>query len=162
MPMTRGFRSNLVSVLGVLAIGGAFAGVAWAQGLHGADAVRARQEGLKATGAAFKTINDQLKGSNPDIAAIRGAANRIVVTANAMPGWFPADSAPSAVQGVRTKARPEIWSDSARFAQAMAGFRAQAPRLKAAADSGNIGQVRTQFAATGAACRTCHEPFRAQ
>lgn len=161
--MTPAFRSNLVTVFGVLAIGSAFAGVAWAQGaLHGAAAVTARQEGFKTQGRAFKVIADQLKTPAPDVAQIRTAAATINRTASVIQTWFPADSAPAAVPGVRTAAKPEIWSNAAQFAQAMAAFRAQAPQLKAAADSGNVDNIRTQFMATGRTCGGCHTPFRQQ
>jgi cytochrome c556 len=155
--MTPAFRTNLTTILGCLVIAGASA--ALAQGLSGAGAVHARQEGFKLQGAAFKVISDQLKTPAPDVAAIRTAANTVNHTADVIQTWFPAGSGAEA--GVPTRARPEIWTDQAHFAAAMAAFRAQAPRLKAAADSGNVDNIRTEFMATGRTCGGCHIPFRA-
>lgn len=159
--MTPALKTNLTTALICLVIAGGFAGVAMATGpLAGASAIAARQAGFKLQGAAFKVIADQLKAPTPDIAAIRTAAGTINHTADVISTWFPPGSGPEA--GVPTKAKAEIWTDNAHFLAAMAAFRAQAPRLKAAADSGNIDNIRTEFTATGRSCGGCHIPFREQ
>ena len=158
--VTPATKTNLISVAACLAIC-AFAGATIAAApLSGAAAIQARQAGFKVQGGAFKTISDQLKTPAPDIAAIRTAANAITRTAGQINTWFPVGSGPG--PGVVTKAKAEIWTDAPRFAAAMTAFRAQVPRLKAAADSGDLAAIRTEFVATGRTCGGCHIPFRAQ
>jgi cytochrome c556 len=152
-------KTHLLSAIACLAIAGVFGGTVLAQS-PGAAAITARQLGFKQQGGAFKTILDQLKAPAPDIARIRTAANVINRTAGQITTWFPAGSGPG--PGVRTAARPEIWTNSGDFNTAMTAFRNQAPRLKAAADSGDIARIRTEFGATGLTCRNCHVPFRAE
>ena len=136
-----------------------FGGATLAQS-PGAQAIAARQQGFPTLGGAFKSISDPLKAPAPDIAAIRVAANTIARTGGLIGGWFPAGSGPA--PGVRTKARPEIWTNSGQFGVAMTAFRNQGPQLKAAADSGDVARIRTEFAATGRTCAGCHTPFREQ
>lgn len=157
----RPLKGNLSTAIACLAIGAIFSTAALAAGpLTAAQAIAARQAGLKQVGAAFKTINDQLKTDTTDIESIRAAARVISANANAMPGWFPAGSGAEA--GIPTKAKPEIWSDSAGFAAAAAGFRAQAAAMQAAAESGDKARITAQVGPLFGACRTCHTPYRAQ
>lgn len=159
--MTPAFKTHLTTAIACLMIAGVFSGAALATApLAGAAAVQARQAGFKVQGGAFKTIADQLKAPTPDVGAIRTAANTVANQAGVIGTWFPAGSGPEA--GVPTRAKPEIWTDSAHFAQALNAFRTQAPRLKAAADSGNLDNIRAEFMATGRTCGGCHQTFRAE
>lgn len=132
------------------------AGVALGQ--SAADVIKARQQGYKAQGAAFKTINDELKKGSPNIAAIRSSAKVIADTGAAQYRWFPRGSGPEA--GVKTAAKPEIWSDAAGFSAAQKAFQAEANRLSQAAAKGDLGALRPQVGATGRSCASCHNKFR--
>lgn len=157
----RPLKGNLSTAIACLAIGAIFSTAALAAGpLTAAQAIAARQAGLKQVGGAFKTINDQLKADNTDMAAVLAAAKVINANANTMPTWFPAGSGAEA--GIPTKAKPEIWSDSAGFAAAAAGFRTQAAAMQAAALSGDKAKVAAQVGPLFGACRTCHTTYRAQ
>ncbi|MFO1015372.1 MAG: cytochrome c [Caulobacteraceae bacterium] len=156
----RALKGNLTTAIACLAIGAIFSTAALAAPLTAAQAIAARQAGYKQVGGAFKTINDQLKADNTDMAAVLAAAKVINANANAVSGWFPAGSGPEA--GVPTKAKPEIWSDSAGFAAAAAAFRTQAGAMQAAAQSGDKAAVAAQVGPLFGACRTCHTAYRAQ
>jgi cytochrome c556 len=132
------------------------AGVALGQGA--ADVVKARQQGYKAQGAAFKTINDELKKGQPNIGAIRSSAKVIADTSTTQYRWFPHGSGPEA--GVKTAAKPEIWSDAAGFAAAQKAFQAEAQKLSRAAATGDLRAIRPQAGATGKTCAGCHNKFR--
>jgi cytochrome b/cytochrome c556 len=93
-------------ILGAGAVA-AIAGVAYAQ--TPADRIHARQANYKQIASALKGINDELHGGNPDIAAIRPRAALIANYAVRVLSWFPRGTGTEA--GVRTRARPEIWSD---------------------------------------------------
>lgn len=132
------------------------AGAALGQGA--ADVIKARQQGYKAQGAAFKTINDELKKDAPNLGAIRSAAKVIADTSKSQYRWFPRGSGPEA--GVKTAAKPEIWSDGAGFTAAQKAFEVEAGKLGQAAAKGDLGAIRPQVGATGKTCAGCHNKYR--
>lgn len=149
-------RLALALVLaGALAIGGA--GTAIAQNAA-AKAVTERQAGFKRVGGAFKTINDQLKAGEPDLAAIRTAAAAINASGSAQYRWFPRGSGPAA--GVKTKARAEIWSDGPGFAVAQRAYQVEAAKLQRFAAAGDVEGLKQQAKALGGACGGCHKKYR--
>lgn len=123
------------------------------------DAVGVRENGYRETGAAMKTINDQLKSPTPIKLMLRISAKRIVQTAHEQYGWFPAGSGPEA--GGKTKAMPLIWSDSAGFKAAQDRLQQQADLMAQAVESGDSALMRTQAHALGEACAACHHRYRA-
>ncbi len=122
------------------------------------NAIATRQAGYKKIGASFKAISDELKKSSPDAKVI--AANAQVVNAQSaqVPKWFPKGSGPEA--GVKTEAKPNIWTDSAKFAVAAANFHTEAGKLQTISATGNIDAIKAQFRATGATCKACHDVYR--
>jgi cytochrome c556 len=107
-------RGRATAVVVALGVGAAVAaGGAWAQ-TAAAQAVKDRQANFKQLGGAFKALNDQLKSDKPDMAVIKASALKMKALAAQEPTWFPAGSGPEA--GVKTAAKPQIWSDAAGFA----------------------------------------------
>ena len=124
-----------------------------------AGTIHARQAHYKQMGAAMKGINDQLHGSSPSVPAIRHGSAVIARFAPQVLGWFPRGSGPEA--GVRTRARPEIWSDHDGFTRAGAGLLVAARNLDAAARGGDVAAIRAAMAGLTHACSNCHDDFRA-
>jgi cytochrome c556 len=133
------------------------AGGAVAQGA-GAKAVKARQDGFKQMGAAFKTLNDELKSGKPDLGKIRASTQTMQTLSTKVPTWFPAGSGPQPV--VKTKAKGDIWSDPAGFQAASKPLSPAAAKLNAAAKAGDLAAVGAAFKEAGAACGGCHDKFR--
>jgi cytochrome c556 len=61
-----------------------------------------------------------------------------------------------------TKAKPEIWSKRADFDAKMDKMVAEAGKLPAAVRGGDMGAFKKQVADTGAACKACHDEYRAK
>ena len=122
-------------------------------------AVATRQAGFKRMGAAFKTINDQLKADAPAKDQIVAAARIVAATARAQPALFPAGSGASA--GVPNDALPAVWSQRPAFDAQMAKLVAETGKLATVAAGGDLAAIREQARATGAVCRACHTQFRA-
>ncbi len=59
-----------------------------------------------------------------------------------------------------TKAKPEIWSDSAKFKESGDKMQAEMVKLAAAARSGNLDSIKAAVGATGGSCKACHDAFR--
>jgi cytochrome c556 len=123
-----------------------------------ADVVKSRIAGLRELGAAFKAVNDGLRSPQPQTILIQQSARQIRNAANAMPDWFPAGSGPQ--PGVKTAAKPEIWTQAPRFRAAQAAFAAQAARFQNATNSGNVNAIRAEARALGGTCKSCHDSFR--
>ncbi len=69
---------------------------------------------------------------------------------------------PDTDKGAPTRAKPEVWTNNAQFRQAAEAFQAEAPKLVAAAQSGNMDQIKAAFNAVNKACDNCHDNFRAK
>ena len=120
---------------------------------------KARHDHYHELGDSFKVIRDQIRNDKPDLAAIKTAASVVNEAAATQEKWFPAGSGPEAGE---TQAKAEIWSKPAEFKTAMKNFADAAPKLQTAANSGDVGAIKTAFANTGKACKGCHETFRAE
>ena len=76
-----------------------------------------------------------------------------------MLGWFPRGTGPET--GVRTRAKPEIWSNPSGFRLAGAALLVAARELSAAAQSGDVARIRAALPGVTRACGGCHDSFRA-
>lgn len=123
-------------------------------------AIATRQAGYKKIGGAFKAINEELKKASPDMKVI--AANSAIVNTQSqqIPKWFPKGSGPEA--GFKTKAKPAIWTEPAKFTAAGAALQTEAGKLQTFAAAGNLAAVKTQVRAVGGTCKSCHEAYRAE
>jgi cytochrome c556 len=122
------------------------------------QAVKDRQTNFKAMGAIMKMIDEQGKSDDPDQKKVAEGANRLVTLGGQIPTWFPAGSGADA--GLKTNAKPEIWSDNATFLQREDEYMVEAKKLAAVAASGSMAEVTAQYYTTGVACANCHKPFR--
>ena len=117
-----------------------------------------RHEGMEGIGDAFKLVNRELKGDNPDLAAIRKAAAQIADGAAKSPGWFPPGTGPDIG---KTRAKAEIWQKPEDFAAKDAAFLPAALAFKAAADAGDLNAIKARAGELGKNCKACHDPYRA-
>lgn len=61
-----------------------------------------------------------------------------------------------------TKAKPEIWSQAAKFKEAATKMETEMVKLAAAASAGNEAEFKKQFGVVGGTCKGCHDDFRKQ
>jgi cytochrome c556 len=59
-----------------------------------------------------------------------------------------------------TKAKPEVWSDNAKFKEAADKMMAEVGKLNAAAKTGKLDDLKGAVTATGGTCKNCHDNFR--
>lgn len=124
-----------------------------------ADTVRTRIAGYKELGGAFKAVTDGLRG-DANVPAIQQAAQRINASARAQYAWFPRGTGPQ--RGIKTGAKPEIWSQPAQFRAAQDAFARQAATLQRVAAGGNVDAIRAEARKLGGTCKGCHDNFRNQ
>jgi cytochrome c556 len=122
-----------------------------------ADVVHTRISGLRELGAAFKNVNDGLRGDVQTV-LIQQSAREIRNASRAQYGWFPAGSGPQA--GIKTAAKPEIWARAPQFKAAQDAFARQAEVFERTAAGGNAEAMRVEARKLGGTCKGCHETFR--
>ena len=59
-----------------------------------------------------------------------------------------------------SKAKPEIWESKAEFDKLMGDLADHAEKLKVAAASGNLNDIKPVFNATADNCGSCHKKFK--
>ena len=107
----------------------------------------------------FGPITSMLKGEMPwDDARMKAYADQLATLANmdTARGFGPGTD-----KGT-TRAKPEIWDNMDDFNAKMEDLRVAANELKAAADSGDKQAIGGAVAATGKACKACHDEYKSK
>lgn len=61
-----------------------------------------------------------------------------------------------------TKAKPEIWSNKAKFDDYAKKMQVEMGKLAVAAKAGNLDSIKLAVNATGETCKSCHDDFRSK
>lgn len=153
--MKKNLAAAMALALGVGIIG---AGAGLAAG-SADDMINARQAEMKVNMKAMKALVSMLKGETPyDAAAVQAAAKSITdaqAEGVAKDVWNASSQTGATV---KSGAKPEIWSDAAGFAAAWKDLDTAVAALAATKDQASF---KAAFPAVGAACKGCHEKFRA-
>ena len=123
------------------------------------DAIKYRQSAMFVMGQHFSRLGAMANGRVPFDAKV-AADNAEVVAEMAKIPW--AGFAPTTDKGGNTKARPEIWTEQAKFKESSDKLVADTTKLVAVAKTGNLDALKTAFAATAGNCKACHDAFRNQ
>jgi cytochrome c556 len=75
-------------------------------------------------------------------------------------GKLPYEAFAPGTDLMESKAKPAIWKEEAKFRQLASDMQAETVKLTAAAKTGNLDNVRTQFRATAKSCDACHDAYR--
>jgi cytochrome c556 len=59
-----------------------------------------------------------------------------------------------------TKAKPQIWTEKAKFNEYAEKMQAEMTKLDAAAKTGNLDSIKAAVGAVGGSCKACHDAFR--
>lgn len=153
--MTRKLAGALLLGLSLTLAG---AGAVFAQG--SADAmITARQDEMKTNMKAMKALVSILKGETPyDTAAVQAAATTLKDARAAGVATDVWSAASQTGATVKSDAKPEIWTDAAGFTAAWTSFDTAVAAIAASKDEASF---KAAFPALGAACKGCHEKFRA-
>lgn len=148
-------RILTTAMVGLLCLGGA----AGAQDARSpmADVVEARQAAMMLSGVAVGSIKTAIDAGQAP-ATQRFPTRALARWAHAVPGMFPAGSGAEA--GVRTNAKPEVWSDRAGFEAKAADYAAAADRLAELAAGEDAAAFAAQWAVVRASCQSCHDGYK--
>lgn len=59
-----------------------------------------------------------------------------------------------------TRAKAEIWKESAKFKEYADKMQVEMSKLAIAAKAGNLDGIKAAVSATGGTCKTCHDAYR--
>ena len=122
------------------------------------DAVEYRQSALFLLGNHFGRIGAVVKGDAPfnkdDV--IKNA--ELVATLSKLP-WPAFEGGQTTA---RSKAKPEVFSDKAKFQQAAEKMETAVATLNTVAKGGDLASIKTAFGEAAQTCKSCHDSFRAK
>ena len=143
----------------VAAIGAMAALPAAAQFQKPEDAIKYRQSAFTVMGNHVGRIGAMASGRAPFDAKAAAESANIVATLSSLPGTA---FGPGTDKGMPNRAKPEIWSDAAKFKAANDKMVAEVAKLDAAAKSGSLDAIKAAMGAVGGSCKACHDDFRAE
>jgi cytochrome c556 len=141
----------LATTATVLAIG---TGAAYAQFQNAEKAVDYRESVFTVMGTHFGRIGAVVKGEAP-FNKDEVAKNAAIV---AMMSTLPWQAFGPGTEG--GKAKPEVWSDNAKFKAASEKMQLAVADLNKVAQSGDQENIKKAFGSAGATCKGCHDDFK--
>lgn len=147
---------KLVASLVLAAVTSTLALSAHAQFAKPEDAIKYRKASLSVMGTHFGRVAAMANGRIPFDAA---AAASNAATAEMMSKLPFAGFVDGSDKG-DTKAKPEIWSERAKFNAAAEKMQGEMTKLAVVAKGGNLDAIKTQVGATGGTCKACHDDYR--
>lgn len=120
------------------------------------DAVKYRKAALTVMAAHFGRVGAMVQGRVPFDAAAAQSNLEIATMMSKLP--FTAFGPGTDVGD--TRAKPNIWTDNAKFVAAATKMQDAMAALNTAAKSGNLDQIKAAFGPVGQACKACHDDFR--
>ncbi|MDB5892136.1 MAG: cytochrome c [Polaromonas sp.] len=135
----------------------AFSAPASAQFAKPEDAIKYRQSALFVMSQHFGRIGAMVNGRVPFDAKVASENADIVADMAKLP-W--AGFGPGTDKGGNTRAKPEIWTEQAKFKEGSDKLVAESAKLAAAAKTGNLDSIKTAFAASADTCKVCHDAYR--
>jgi len=121
------------------------------------DAIKYRQSALFVMANHFGRIAAMAQGKVPFDAKVAADNAAIVMTMSHLPYTAFGEGTD---KGAPTRAKPEVWTQNAKFKDLAQKMQAEVVKLDAAAKSGNFDAVKAAVGATGSSCKACHDDFR--
>ena len=140
----------------LLCCAGALALPAAAQFAKPEDAIKYRQAALTVLGTHFGRLGAMAQGKIPFDAKAAAADADVIALVSHLP-WSA--FGPGTDVG-KTRAKPEIWSETPKFVKASENMQAEVAKLATAAKTGNLDNLKNAFGPAARTCKACHDDFR--
>lgn len=114
-----------------------------------------RQKVMQSNGANMGAIGTILKNKLPQHGNIAHHAYQIQSASQLIASAFQKQ-----ITAGKTDAKPDIWQDWNKFAEAAKAMEAASGKLVTVAQSGDMEAIDAQVKALGKTCGDCHKPFR--
>lgn len=146
------YTTSCASALLILAMGLP----AQAQFAKPEDAIKYRKASFTVMAAHFGRIGTMANGRAPYDAKAAADNADVVATLSKLP-WAAFGEGTDKGD---TRAKPEIWKESAKYKEAADKMQAEIVKLNTAAKAGNIDALKAAFGPAAASCKACHDNFR--
>lgn len=150
---------KFAATIAVATLASAFAVPALAQFQKPEDAVKYRQSAMFVMAQHFGRIGAMANGRAPFDAKAAADNAEVVAEMSKLP-WAGFVAGSDKIGN--TKAKPEIWTEQAKFKEASDKLQAESSKLLAAAKTNNLDNLKAAFGATAGTCKACHDSFRNQ
>lgn len=134
----------------------ALAAPAMAQFAKPEDAIKYRQSALFVMQQNFGRVAAMAAGKAPFDAKLAAESADVAAYMSKLP-W--AGFVEGSDKG-NTKAKPQIWTEKAKFNEYAEKMQAEMTKLDAAAKTGNLDSIKAAVGAVGGSCKACHDAFR--
>lgn len=148
----------------VLILAGALLGATsvnaqYAQFAKPEDAVKYRQSALFVMQQNFGRVAAMAQGKAPFDAKVAAESAAVAEYMSKLP-W--AAFGPGTDKVASSKARPEIWTEPAKFKAAADKMQAEMTKFSAAAQTGSLDNIKAALGGVGGTCKACHDDFRSK
>ena len=123
------------------------------------DAIKYRQSAFTVMANHLGRVGAMAQGRAPFDAKAAAENAAIVVTMSKLP-WVAFGEGTD--KGLPTRAKPEVWKDSAKVKDLAGKMQAEAEKFEAAAKGGNLDAIKAAVGELGKACKACHDDYRAE
>ena len=120
------------------------------------DAVKYRKAAFTLLGNHFGALGAMANGKAPYNAAAAAEAGDVIAVVSKLP-WRAFGEGTDKGE---TRAKPEIWKESAKFKEGGDKMQAEIAKLAAAAKTGNLDNLKAAFGPAAQTCKACHDNFR--
>jgi len=123
------------------------------------DAVKYRQSAFFIMAQNFGRVAAMAQGKAPFDAKVAAESAAIAEAMSKLP-WtgFVAGSESAG----SSKAKPEIWSNAAKFKEGADKMQVEMAKFSAAAKTGSLDNIKAALPGAGGTCKACHDDFRAK
>ncbi len=120
------------------------------------DAVKYRKASFTVMSAHFGRLGGMANGRVPYDAKAAAENADVALTLSKLP-WTAFGEGTDKGD---TRAKPEIWKESAKYKDAADKMQVEMGKLNVAAKAGNIDALKAAFGPAAASCKACHDNFR--
>lgn len=119
------------------------------------DAVKYRQSAMFVMGNHMGRLGAMVQGRVPFDAAQAAANADVLLVMSKLPfaGFTEGTTA------ANSKAKPEIWTERAKFDAGAQRMQEAMVKLNEAAKSANLDQIKAAFGPVGQSCKSCHDAY---
>ena len=120
------------------------------------DAIKYRRSAMTVMAVHFGVIGAMANGRAPFDAQAAAHSADVIALVSHLPfaGFVPGTD-----KG-ETRAKPEIWTDQAKFKGNAEKMQDAVAKLAAAAKTGNLDTMKAAFGPAANTCKACHDDFR--
>ena len=121
------------------------------------DAIKYRQSALFVMQQNFSRVAAMASGKAPFDAKVAAESASVAEFAGKLP-WVAFGDGTD--KGRESRAKPEIWTDKAKFNGYADKMQLEMAKFSAAAKTGNLDNIKAALPGVGGTCKTCHDAFR--